>query len=161
MAAEDFPQYLYHYTDSRGFLGIVESRRLWASSIRHLNDSAECHHVADIVQDAVRSKNEHLPTREQLLLRYLNAQLLSQPAEFSADYIREMNVAGAMYVACFSGHRDDLSQWRAYGKQGGVCIAVDTAKLQSIAAHPTCGSRGVFMNVLQRLVWQRRSWTAF
>ena len=32
---------LYHYTDAKGLIGILESRQIWASNIRHLNDSSE------------------------------------------------------------------------------------------------------------------------
>jgi hypothetical protein len=35
------PRILYHYTSQQGFLGIVEHRAIWASSIFHLNDAAE------------------------------------------------------------------------------------------------------------------------
>lgn len=136
MTAEQLPELLYHYTDSRGFLGIVESKKLWASSIRHLNDSAEYHHVIDIMQSAVRLMEDGLSSSEKSLLQNLLARRLGQPSAFSTNYLQEMTVAGAVYVACFSAHRDDLSQWRAYGKQGGVCLALDTSKLQSIAAQP-------------------------
>jgi len=35
------PELLYHYTDSAGLQGILESRTLWATDIRYLNDETE------------------------------------------------------------------------------------------------------------------------
>lgn len=40
---------LYHYTSPAGLIGIVETKRLWASSIQHLNDSTEFKHAASLV----------------------------------------------------------------------------------------------------------------
>jgi len=35
---------LYHYTDARGLIGILEQRELWASNALHLNDAEELGH---------------------------------------------------------------------------------------------------------------------
>lgn len=40
------------------------------------------------------------------------------------------------YVVCFSAARDLLSQWRAYGQQGGYAIGFSGGALQSVAAAP-------------------------
>ena len=36
---------LYHYTSLRGLFGIVNSRALWVSEIRYLNDAEELRHI--------------------------------------------------------------------------------------------------------------------
>lgn len=33
------PSVIFHYTGADGLLGIVRERKLWASSVLHLNDS--------------------------------------------------------------------------------------------------------------------------
>lgn len=35
------PEKLYHYTSKEGFLGIIENKTLWASSILFMNDEKE------------------------------------------------------------------------------------------------------------------------
>jgi hypothetical protein len=35
------PKFIYHYTTPHGFLGILESKSIWATHIRHLNDRSE------------------------------------------------------------------------------------------------------------------------
>jgi hypothetical protein len=37
---------LYHYTDQKGLLGILESKQLWATHYRYLNDTSEGQIVA-------------------------------------------------------------------------------------------------------------------
>ena len=32
---------IYHYTDLNGLLGILESKELWATDVRYLNDASE------------------------------------------------------------------------------------------------------------------------
>lgn len=44
---------IYHSTNFNGLMGIVESRSLWASDIRYMNDSAELKHTADLIRAEV------------------------------------------------------------------------------------------------------------
>jgi hypothetical protein len=39
--SKSFPEVLYHYTDARGFLGIIESGILRATHISFMNDASE------------------------------------------------------------------------------------------------------------------------
>lgn len=45
------PPILYHYTRLPGLLGIIDSKALWATDIRYLNDETEFHHAVDITRD--------------------------------------------------------------------------------------------------------------
>jgi hypothetical protein len=100
------PTLLYHYTDARGFLGIVESRAIWATHIQYLNDTQEYRYAVDL---AMRIILERAPmaadSREQVLLTRLGTDL---------------NAGGRVYVcvASFSEVDDALSQWRGYCPNG-------------------------------------------
>src|ERR1035438_8918621 len=50
---------LFHYTDAQGLLGILKSKRIWASSVYHLNDSSEFRYPFDLISDLLRSNLKH------------------------------------------------------------------------------------------------------
>jgi len=118
----DAPAILYHYTTLEGLLGILESRVLWATSIRHLNDSSEFRYTVDLVRDVI----------------------LDIPRGASGAYGRSLDPfrealsgmeEGTVYVSSFSAAPDLLSQWRAYGQPGiGVALGVRTTDLAQVAA---------------------------
>lgn len=115
MAAER-PDLLYHYTTQEGFLGIIQSRTLWASSIRHLNDASEFNYAINL---AIRISN-----------RYTNSGNERSGFEEIVGVFRQLlNV----YVCSFSTQKDQLSQWRAYCRDGGgFSIGFDAAYLEAL-----------------------------
>ena len=44
------PGPLYHYTDSNGLLGIMRSRRLWATHSQYLNDASEFLYASSVMK---------------------------------------------------------------------------------------------------------------
>jgi hypothetical protein len=46
---------VWHYTDSRGLIGIVRDQRVWATSARMLNDSTEIQHGVDLFEGALQA----------------------------------------------------------------------------------------------------------
>jgi Protein of unknown function (DUF2971) len=112
---------LYHYTSLDGLVGIVRSRSMWASSIRHLNDSSEFRYALDLVQ----------------------SEILVMPKGASGSYGRMLDEyraafsgmgEGTVYVSSFSTEGDLLSQWRAYGTPGStVAVGFRSGALQSAA----------------------------
>jgi hypothetical protein len=105
---------LYHYTTLKGLLGIVESRTLWASDIRYMNDSAEMKHAADLIKkDIARRIAEGHP----------NPKLLNQ----FQYWIGHRIVHGHMlFSASFRSNGNLLSQWRGYSTHGkGVSVGFD------------------------------------
>src|SRR6266568_9238891 len=47
------PETLFHYTSGEGIKGIINSGKLWATSIYHLNDSSEFEYGLDIASNAL------------------------------------------------------------------------------------------------------------
>lgn len=108
----DTPQgLLYHYTTLKGVLGIVGCRKLWASDIRYMNDSAELKHAADLIRDEIR---------ERIAGGHENADLLGQFADWVTNRITNGHM---MFAASFRAHGNLLSQWRGYSSHGkGVSL---------------------------------------
>lgn len=119
---EEMPATLFHYTTQRGLLGIIQSKSIWASDLRYLNDKDEYLYGLRIIQDAIVAELGSLGDRTEGFLEEL---------EFMRD-----SFAPAAYVACLSALDDDLSQWRAYsGGGGGACLGFRTDQLAVRASH--------------------------
>ncbi len=115
------PPYLYHYTTVDGLVGILGSKVLWATSIRHLNDSSEFRYTV-------------------ALARYETLQMPWGASGSYAAFLEPFHDTlagmedGTVYVASFSAVPDLLSQWRAYGQPGlGVAIGFRTEDLEHLA----------------------------
>jgi hypothetical protein len=102
---------LYHYTTFTGLMGIIESRVLWASDIRYLNDSAELKHTADLINIEITDRINNGHPNPHLLNQFLN-------------WITHRITNGHMlFASSFRAHGNLLSQWRGYSKPGkGVSI---------------------------------------
>jgi hypothetical protein len=114
---------LFHYTSFAGFLGIVSSRTLWASSIHYLNDAKEFALGCSIALDELSSRISERTSRED------DAFFLS--LEERIQQVRYINV----FVASFSQVPDQLSQWRGYCPPSkGMCLGFSSRLLATRAA---------------------------
>jgi hypothetical protein len=121
---------LYHYTTASGLLGILRDRRIWMTDIEFMNDAAELAYARPVVLDSLRAR----------------ADEIAPPDEDSADGMRAAtlrNAAGELepssqnyhvYATCFCEKGDLLSQWRAYGGDGGYAIGFRTEWLLDVSA---------------------------
>ena len=102
---------LYHYTSFNGLLGIVESKSLWATDIRYMNDSAELKHTADLIRREVIKR---------IRLGHKHPDLLNQ----FLDWVTHRITNGHMlFATSFRSNGNLLSQWRGYSRHGrGVSI---------------------------------------
>lgn len=110
---------VYHYTSLEALHGIVKQGVLWASDASHLNDRAELRYALENMRFLMSNSRQLGPSQQPL------------DAIFRPGLARQ-------FVACFSKARDQLSQWRAYGKRIGVSIAFDRSHLD----HALNGRRG-------------------
>jgi hypothetical protein len=115
------PAILYHYTSSRGLLGIVEGNALWATHIGYLNDASELLYASSMVREALFRRRD---------------SATSQVARDFCDFaLTSFNLAEALgiYVACFCEEGDLLSQWRGYAGAGeGYSIGVRAGELAEL-----------------------------
>jgi Protein of unknown function (DUF2971) len=126
------PPILFHYTTLAGACGIATSKRLWASSIRHLSDSTEFTYAHDVLREALeeatRGQPAEISATVEYLLRDLDVSAIQSVLNFSG-------ALGATYVLSLSAEPDKLSQWRAYSPGGGYALGFRTAALLAIARH--------------------------
>ncbi len=103
---------IYHYTDVRGALGILESGELWFTERAHLNDPVEIQYglsiAHELFQTAVQSRGAAIPKEAA-------SHLTGEHAFGLATY--------GFWIFSASLHDDDLGQWRNYADDGrGVCL---------------------------------------
>ncbi|HBS7744032.1 TPA: DUF2971 domain-containing protein [Klebsiella pneumoniae] len=120
---------LYHYTTLDGFLGIINENALWATNIKHLNDSSELSHGIHILEQSI----DHVKN---------NSNINHEWIEEIKKQIKVLDSTSAhdIYVTCFLSSvkpngeivdgSDLLSQWRGYSKsQQGICIVFEHDRL--------------------------------
>lgn len=144
---------LHHYTSFDGLKGIFESRTLWATHYLHVNDSTETKVLAAHLERALSKRLGVLAERAWVSNLDARArsflELCSDPSEFAyvhagalVDALHALAVdSRGAYITSFCSHHADkdyekmhglLSQWRAYGRNGGYCIVFDTKGLAEL-----------------------------
>ncbi|SCX63746.1 Protein of unknown function [Nitrosospira sp. Nsp1] len=107
MDSQPAPASVYHYTNSTGLLGILESGKVRLTDIFGLNDPSELRHGVNHACEILAA---------EALKDHSAAKL------FAEKFIRVMGggvqESAHFFVACFSCDGDDLGQWRAYGDNG-------------------------------------------
>jgi hypothetical protein len=65
------PDFIYHYTNQSGLLGILENRELWATKIHYLNDSTEFSYIFKMVDGLLAMEERRASNSERKkLLRH-------------------------------------------------------------------------------------------
>lgn len=113
---------LHHYTSGTGVLGMFDSDSIWATQIHYLNDAKEFSHAIDQARSYLFSISHK---SSDGIFKGLCAGLSE-----SLEQISKLS----LYVACFSGMEDSLSQWRGYCPPGfGYSIGFFANELRRIA----------------------------
>lgn len=114
---KDKEVYLYHYTSIEAFNGIVNSRSIWASDCRYLNDKLELIHA-----------------RESFL-----AYFEGEEKEALVLFFHSYEMRRASCISSFSKSPEVLSQWRGYADDGqGVSIAFSKNNLVRMGSVVEC-----------------------
>ena len=119
------PQYLFHFTDPQGLLGIVEGNSLWASNADFLNDSSEPSYAWSVLKAFLDEFSFSLPS----------GSAAKTAMNGFWDWAMNMHKAQGphVYVFCLSEHDDLLSQWRGYGAQGaGYAVGFSGPRLAEL-----------------------------
>jgi hypothetical protein len=116
------PQKLYHYTSTEAFRCIVEYNKLWATDAFYMNDNQEILHALELCQEICRSMAKGASGRELEFLEKLFNQLHFQKTNQSH-----------IFTVSFSESRDQLSQWRAYTRNGGYALSFKGSALSHVA----------------------------
>jgi len=102
------PRHLYHYTDAQGLLGMLKTKRLWATNSRFMNDPTEVEYAARVVRE----------TAEEIEGRYAKP-LGKMVSKGISNVLKTYEGDNDEYISCFCENGDLLSQWRGYGADGG------------------------------------------
>lgn len=102
---------LFHYTDVSGLHGIIESRALWATDARFLNDRSEIDHGRDFILEKIDERASK--SSSDSIKRFL--QEMAGELKIFFGPTRWYRV----FVVCFCEKPSLLSQWRAYSEKGG------------------------------------------
>jgi hypothetical protein len=134
-AFPDGPGVLYHYTDARGLLGIVQTSSLWATDAEFLNDAQELRFGRSHLRAALLAAADALsPTgtdkggpddSRATIMRSAAGHLEPDPSPGRRN-------AHSAYVACFCEADDLLSQWRGYGSSGGLSVGFLSSSLGAV-----------------------------
>lgn len=120
-ATVEVPTTLFHYTNSAGLSGIIESGRLRLSDVFGLNDPSEMRHG---VRYALNALQQAAATGHRA------AQLFVW--RFSEHLSEGLESVSRQFVTCFSPSGDDLGQWRACAANGkGVALGFDGPRLET------------------------------
>jgi hypothetical protein len=118
------PERIYHYTDAGGLFGIIRGKNLWASDVWFMNDAREALYGFDVIEQALDS----------LTLEHSPRDVMRTKAREMLQSVRDQEKGVPSYIACLTKEDDDLSQWRAYGRDRGFAIGFDVAALRSMCS---------------------------
>jgi hypothetical protein len=105
---------IWHYTNSSGFLGIVESGAIRATQVACVNDSTETLYATRLYRKAIINLKESR-AGDSVAQEFLQGVL--DETDETADMPGHAN--SKFHVACFSELEDNLDQWLKYGGLGG------------------------------------------
>jgi len=144
------PEYLYHYTTVDAFISIVEKQELWASNIFYLNDTAEFHLATTRAEELLRAQiDSETDTKKREELENMSGLLGGATSRVTrmAPY----------FVCSFSAKEDDLNQWRAYCRNGGVAIGFRHDDLEWLVERQGLGFAPLLVSCIYEEEEQRRA----
>lgn len=103
---------VYHYTTLADLAGILSSEALYCSDYRQLDDDSEFHFGMEILEAQVATRGTELG---------LTPEQSSRMLEHLAN-LRRGHFHISIFTTSFCLWPDDLTLWRAYAAQDGVCI---------------------------------------
>ena len=148
-------KHLYHYTNLEGLKGILDTQTLWATHFKGLNDSSEIELMRPLLEEklfelinAIVSKDAKKCSKYKRKIEKLGGITKASRGEaknftdfmYKRMFLRAPGLVpmAEPYILSFCGHtnHDDyvkknglLSQWRAYGGDGGYALILDTLRL--------------------------------
>jgi hypothetical protein len=112
---------IYHYCSPKAFLGIVQSRTIWASAYYTQNDTMERRWGYSIFDKTLDRLRDNVDKRFSII---------------TTNIIRSAFDHAMIMLSCYSLDADVLSQWRAYA-DGGLGFAIGFSKaLMKLPAKP-------------------------
>lgn len=134
-------QYLYHYTNFDGLKGILDTKELWLTERKCLNDMSEFIYSKDLMIKIISNQLlfEHIVRDLDLTDVQANKvhEFTNQIKNLSLEiWKRILAKMGSAYIFSFCKHEDEkikknglLSMWRAYGQENSYMLEFEDGKL--------------------------------
>jgi hypothetical protein len=100
-----------------GLVGIIKTGCVRATNAFYLNDASEIIHGLDIFDNCLEEKVS-------------SAEIEMEKKHLKVGFVKKAFGDLPVYVFSLTRLNNDLSQWRAYGKEGGFAIEFDTKRLK-------------------------------
>jgi hypothetical protein len=122
------PEYLWHYTDFAGLKGIIESKSLWFTDYRSLNDTSEFKaskpFLCEIIKDEIIAINKDIDIK---ILDLATKQIWE-------IFVEDKHPNAYLFCLCvhnneFTQENGLLSMWRGYGPNGGYSLVFNKQNL--------------------------------
>jgi hypothetical protein len=123
------PPILYHYTTFHAFQQIVTNKELWASNISYMNDTKEFELAKDIARSILDERLGPLVGATQTPRARIRDRLETMRS------VLDGVIATDTFIVSLTEERNQLSQWRAYCKGGGVSIGFNVDSLTRLMEH--------------------------
>lgn len=108
--------YLYHYTNLEGLMGIIDTIGFWATHIKYMNDSKEYLHGISLCNEIIENVSKNATDDQVKFLNKVSERLNEEDSE--------------SFVISICPNGDLLSQWRGYSRgQYGISIGFDVSQL--------------------------------
>jgi len=121
MNEDMYPSSAFHYTSLSSMIQIIQTRSLWASDARYLNDSEEIKFGLGVLKKLLEEPAE-----------WSNAEWQHVLAEVRRAIDNPVALESEPYVISFTQHGDSLEMWRSYGRDGGCSIEFDLSVLDDV-----------------------------
>lgn len=113
------PRTLYHYTDIYGLEGIYRSAELWATNTPYLNDTTEHQLGLAVVETRLLEQQLALMRKNRERFEAGKPDLPGlDELKMLHEVIKEARRVSDCFVLSLTQNGDQLSQWRAYAKDG-------------------------------------------
>lgn len=117
---------LFHYTSFGNYLSILQSRSLWATEARYMNDAREVNYFVNLMSRPPRARL----TRDSVT--HARNTIISELRSYLAARILKKN--HSFFVVSLSAEGDLLSQWRSYTEHGqGLSIGFHPLAIREVA----------------------------
>lgn len=132
----DIPDEIYHYTNTKAALSILENNTIRLTSLLFMNDSSELLYAFKVV---CRILNEHIKSLQGMddLHTNIKRSTYEKVLKHLGNVLRgKVNVKedprSHIYSASFCCESDLLSQWRSYCSTEGLAIAFNRSFVESV-----------------------------
>ena len=132
---------LFHYTSADGLLGILSSGELWSTAYYCTNDESEITSGRGILSPMfLQETHKMVAENDPLVTTFSNRgiDIFDYARGFEQQIIGQTFSTICTYITCFCKARTKedfthglLSQWRAYGPDGGYAIQFSRKKLSA------------------------------